>query len=52
MMIRITDDEFKLIHELIQDALIDEVRKSQGYDEGVVDPKREAALEKLERKLR
>ncbi len=52
MMVRVTDDEIKLLNGLVQDALIDELRKSQGYDEGEEDLKRETALEKLEKKLR
>lgn len=52
MMIRMSDNEFKLMHGLVQDALIDEVRKSQGCDEGMQNPKRETELEKLEKKLR
>lgn len=57
-MVRISDKEMKLMHELIQDALIDEVRKTQGFEE-VVDTNsittqnvREDILEKLEIKLR
>ncbi len=55
MQVRMTDEEQKLVHELIQDALIDEARRSQGfeYDGGIVVTKmRDVMLERLEKKLR
>lgn len=59
MQVRMSEEEMKLTHELVQDALIDEVRRSQGFEEEVVDTTkvttqnmREVLLERLERKLR
>ena len=58
MQVRMSDEEMKLTHELVQDALIDEVRRSQGFEEVVDTTKvttqnmREVLLERLEKKLR
>lgn len=59
MQVRMSEEEMTLVHELVQDALIDEARSSQGFEEEVVDTTkattqkmREILLERLERKLR
>lgn len=67
MQVRMSDEETKLVHELVQDALFDEVKKSKVLEEETVDPKNqtnfmhqlqskqrmhEVMLEKLEKKLR
>ncbi len=52
MQVRMSDEETKLVYELVQDALFDGVKKSQ--ETGNIDtPKmRDVLLERLEKKLR
>ena len=48
MQVRMSEEETKLVHELVQDALIDEARRSQGHEfEGgvVVTKMRDVMLE-------
>ncbi len=57
MQVRMSDEETKLVHELVQDALIDEVHNSQDSStEGRLVLKtqtlREIMLGRLEKKLR
>lgn len=53
MQVRMSEEEVKLVHELVQDALIDEVQMSKELEGGVaVRQVREVLLERLEKKLR
>ena len=56
MQVRMSDEETKLVYELVQDALFDGVQKSQELGEetsSIGTPKmRDVLLERLEKKLR